>query len=145
MSSTTRPPVVVGIDGSEPSERALAWSIGEARMRGAPLVAVMCERGRPAGPLPVGTSSGTADVELVRKRAAQVVDDVCEERTDARDVEVHVDAYLGAPSEQLIRLSDAAQLVVVGARGHDRLSRMFLGSVATAVTHRARCPVVVVP
>lgn len=140
MSSTTRP-VVVGIDGSEPSERALAWSIGEARMRGAPLVAVMCERGheqaRPLGP--------GDDVELVRKRAAQVVDDVCEERTDARDVEVRVDAYLGAPSEQLIRLSDGAQLVVVGARGHDRLSRMFLGSVATAVTHRAHCPVVVVP
>lgn len=144
MSSTTRP-VVVGIDGSEPSERALAWSIGEARMRGAPLVAVMCERGHPADTRPHGTPGETADVELVRKRAAQVVDDVRDERADARDVEVRVDAYLGAPSEQLIRLSDAAQLLVVGARGHDRPSRMFLGSVTTAVTHRARCPVVVVP
>lgn len=144
MSSTARP-VVVGIDGSEPSERALAWSIGEARMRGAPLVAVMCERGHPADAPPRRAPSGTADVEFVRKKAAQVVDGVCDERTDARDVEVRVDAYLGAPSEQLIRLSDDAQLLVVGARGHDRLSRMFLGSVTTAVTHRAHCPVVVVP
>lgn len=144
MGSTTRP-VVVGIDGSEPSERALAWSIGEARMRGAPLVAVMCDRGRAAASRPLPEPAGTADVELVRKKAEQVVDVVCEERTDARDVELRVDAYLGAPSEQLIRLSDGAQLLVVGARGHDRLSRMFLGSVATAVTHRARCPVVVVP
>lgn len=144
MTSTTRP-VVVGIDGSEPSERALAWSIGEARMRGAPLVAVMCERRQPGDSRPLGPPIGTADVELVRKRATRVVDDVCDERTDARDLDVRVDAYLGAPSEQLIRLSDGAQLVVVGARGHDRLSRMFLGSVATAVTHRARCPVVVVP
>lgn len=141
MTSTTRP-VVVGIDGSAPSERALAWSIGEARMRGAPLVAVMCERGSREQARPLGLGDG---VELVRKKAAQVVDEVCEERADARDVEVRVDAYLGPPSEQLIRLSDDAQLVVVGARGHDRLSRMFLGSVATAVTHRARCPVVVVP
>lgn len=144
MGSTTRP-VVVGIDGSAPSERALAWSIGEARMRGAPVVAVMCERGRAVGSQPLPALAGAADVELVRKKAEQVVDDVREERTDARDVEVRVDAYLGPPSEQLIRLSDGAQLVVVGARGHDRLSRMFLGSVATAVTHRARCPVVVVP
>ncbi|MBO0826723.1 MAG: universal stress protein [Streptosporangiales bacterium] len=143
--SSTGGPVVVGIDGSEPSERALAWSIGEARMRGAPLVAVMCERGGPAGPPPPDPPGGTTEVELVRKKAAQVVDEVCEDRTDARGVEVQVDAYLGAPSEQLIRLSDGAQLVVVGARGHDRMSRVFLGSVATAVTHRARCPVVVVP
>lgn len=141
MSSTPRP-VVVGIDGSEPSERALAWSIGEAHMRGAPLVAVMCERGHPGAPRPPG---GTGEVELVRKKAAQVVDEVCEDRSETRDVDVRVDAYLGAPSEQLIRLSDDAQLVVVGARGHDRTSRMFLGSVATAVTHQAHCPVVVVP
>lgn len=117
-------------------------------MRGAPLVAVMCERGRTAEPpaVPPGPRAGdTVDVEQVRKKAARVVDDVCVSRTDARGVEVRVDAYVGAPSEQLIRLSDGAQLVVVGARGHDRLSPMFLGSVATAVTHRARCPVVVVP
>ena len=143
--SSTASPVVVGIDGSGPSERALVWSIGEARMRGAPLVAVMCERGQPVGSRPLSPPPCTADVELVRKKAAQVVDGVCEERTEARDVEVRVDAYLGAPSEQLIRLSDGAQLVVVGARGHDRLSPMFLGSVATAVTHRAHWPVVVVP
>jgi nucleotide-binding universal stress UspA family protein len=44
-----------------------------------------------------------------------------------------------------MQLSDSADLVVVGARGHGGFLSLVLGSVSTYAVHHARCPVVVVP
>lgn len=148
MNATARP-IVVGIDGSEPSRRALTWAIREARMRQASLVAVMCEPEN-AGVTTRGTGPGmggseAADHEFLETKAARLVEDACVGDIDARGVEIHVDAHLCRASERLVNWSERAQLVVVGARGYDRLTREFLGSVARTVTQHARCPVIVVP
>jgi nucleotide-binding universal stress UspA family protein len=145
---STAVPVVVGIDGSESSRRALGWSLDEARVRTAVLVAVMCEPDHASigtwGAGPSVRAGDPVDHERLQKRAAHLVEDVCVER-DTRGVEIHIDAYIGRPSERLIEWSGKAQLLVVGARGYDRVSPLFLGSVARAVTQRARCAVVLIP
>lgn len=146
--SSTAAPIVAGIDGSEPSRRALAWSIEEARLRGASLVAVMCAPEHAViaawGVGPSRQVQHPDDQEFLEKSAARLVEDVCVDH-DTRGVEIHIEAHIGRASEHLVELSGDAQLVVVGARGHDRVSRVYLGSVAEAVTHRARCPVTVIP
>jgi len=48
-------------------------------------------------------------------------------------------------AEELIRASADADLVVVGSRGAGVFQRLVTGSVATKVSRRARCPVVVIP
>src|SRR4029453_16695801 len=48
------------------------------------------------------------------------------------------------PVHQLIALSETAQLVVVGSRGHGQLTGLLLGSVSNALMHKAACPVAVV-
>jgi nucleotide-binding universal stress UspA family protein len=45
---------------------------------------------------------------------------------------------------QLIALSETAQLVVVGSRGHGQVTGLVLGSVSNALMHKAACPVAVV-
>lgn len=51
----------------------------------------------------------------------------------------------GDASEVLLRLADGAELVVVGSRGLGGFKGLLLGSVGHHVTHRALCPVVVIP
>jgi nucleotide-binding universal stress UspA family protein len=54
-------------------------------------------------------------------------------------------AVQGRATEVLTRVSESAELVVVGTRSAGALSRGILGSVSASVLHHAHCPVVVVP
>jgi nucleotide-binding universal stress UspA family protein len=59
-------------------------------------------------------------------------------------VDVATEALEGHAGEQLIRLSEDADLLVVGARGHGGFLGLLMGSVTTYVVNHALCPVVVV-
>jgi nucleotide-binding universal stress UspA family protein len=59
-------------------------------------------------------------------------------------VDIVTEALEGHAGEQLIRLSEHAELLVVGARGHGGFLGLLMGSVTTYVVNHALCPVVVV-
>ena len=62
----------------------------------------------------------------------------------AREVELRV--VVGHPADALVRAAadPDIDLVVVGARGLGRFTRLLLGSVSERVLHHATCPVLVV-
>jgi nucleotide-binding universal stress UspA family protein len=60
------------------------------------------------------------------------------------DVDAQQVVVPGRAAAELVRQSDAAQLVVVGSHGRGSLAGLFLGSVSHAVLHRARCPLAIV-
>ena len=142
------PGIVVGIDGSEHSRRALQWAVREAALRQAALTVLTVNRAV------ANTFTGKAvgypgDPELVR--SAQ---DAARQETlgvlgtvnaDERPPAVTVHAMTGLPAEELIQASRDADLVVVGSRGAGRLRRLVRGSVSAEVSQHARCPVVVIP
>lgn len=137
-------PVVVGMDCSSLSERAVGWAFEEAQQRGAPLVAV----------------HAWADVEdeSVLRRARLFFTNSPEEedvraRFDAQlsawqakypDVEVERVLVRDRPRRQLLDRSERAQLVVVGSRGRGGFTGLLLGSTSQALIHHAGCPVMVV-
>jgi nucleotide-binding universal stress UspA family protein len=55
--------------------------------------------------------------------------------------------FEGNPAEQIVELARArdAPLIVVGSRGHGAVAGALLGSVSSAIIHRADRPVLVVP
>ena len=136
--------IVVGIDGSDESKRALHWALNEARLREAKLVAVHTWTYQfTAGP---GYLPG-ADPEVrasIQKEAEQVVTDALSE-VGTVGVEVEVKALEGSPSATLVEAAEGADLLVVGSRGRGGFSGLLLGSVSQQCAHHAPCPVVIVP
>ncbi|MEU9591681.1 universal stress protein [Streptomyces sp. NPDC048219] len=125
-------PVVLGVDGSADSDRAVDVAFTEAAQRRAELVAVHAWRpGGAAGP----------DSEAAARRLAQVVDVRAAGRPD---VTVRGDLVRGTARDVLLDASRAAQLLVVGARGRGGVAGLLLGSVSQTVMTHAHCPVVTV-
>ncbi len=136
--------IAVGVDGSEPSERALRWAIEHASA-GDLIRAVyvwQVYRGALPGVVPL------EELKLIRPQAdhfvREVVDRVVAEFDDPLPAIERV-SYYGHPGRWLVDLSTEVDLVVVGGRGQGGFKGLLLGSVSTYVVHHARCPVVVVP
>jgi nucleotide-binding universal stress UspA family protein len=58
--------------------------------------------------------------------------------------QVTVRTVSGVPADELIKASEGADLLVVGARGAGGFARLAIGSVSSQVAHHAHCPVVIV-
>ena len=66
---------------------------------------------------------------------------------DARSILVRGTSVRGNPTRKILQEITRVKpdLVVVGSHGHGRVYEALLGSVSSAVVHKAPCPVVVVP
>ncbi len=138
--------IIVGIDGSGHSRRALEWAVSEAAMRQAPLTVLTVYRAV-AGYLgePVQYVGDAELTERARTEAQKETDEVLGEFAGAQQPSVTVRAVTGLPANELLAAAEGADLLVVGARGAGGFKRLLLGSVSTQVTHHAPCPVVVIP
>ena len=166
-AGTRRPVVVVGIDGSEGSAKALAWAAKEAGLRGAVLRVVHAwDRPRLAGatylqsraPLEAGGLS-TWDERVHEAYRDEVMsmegagpgpaeDAVAAEIAavlgPSPGVAIEREVKEGRPTRVILDAATDADLVVVGSRGLGGFVGLLLGSVSSQVTHHARCPVTVV-
>jgi nucleotide-binding universal stress UspA family protein len=141
------PGIIVGIDGSGHSRRALEWAISEAAARQAPLTVLTVYRAV-AGYMgePVQYVGDAELTEQARKQAQKETDDVLNGfAAGSRPPSVTVHAVTGMPASELLAAAEGADMLVVGARGVGGFKRLLLGSVSTQVTHHAPCPVVVIP
>jgi len=138
------PSVVVGIDGSAGSRAALKWAARYASATGATIRAVNAFHYPSAGPLPAGIEPKVID-DAVRADRQATLDGVVTDVFGSADPEgvTTVVAY-GHPAPVLVAESEAADLLVVGHRGHGAFNGMMLGSVSIHCVTSARCPVVVV-
>jgi len=141
-------PVVVGVDESESSGRALAEAFDIARAAHAQLtVAHMWEIDAAVGMGDLG-GEGNMDWQLLdvletqqRGRMEELVAPLARKYPNAHVVKVFQDV---SPAKGLTDLSREAQLVVVGSHGRGRIAGSILGSVSQNLIHHAECPVLVV-
>jgi len=141
------PGIVVGVDGSANSERALDWAMKEAAGRHAPLTVLAVHQALKSywTGKPVTLSEDSAEIAKTREAAEQMTQRAASRLGDARPASVNVHMVDGFPAEELIDASHDADLVVVGSRGGGGFGRLMMGSVSSQVVHHAACPVVVVP
>lgn len=133
-------PVVVGVDGSEVSARAVAFAFETAARWREPLTVLL------------STSTGGVErltgerlLEQVHENARRYLSESLAGWSQALpDVEVATEVTLQHPFPALLEASKGAGLLVVGSHGRGALRRAALGSVSAAVLRSATCPVAVV-
>jgi nucleotide-binding universal stress UspA family protein len=133
--------VVLGLDGSESSDRALEYATGFARDHGSNVRVVhvhevVSDRGG-------GRASLEGD-ELRAKLERQV-----RWLTDAgvnAEIELR-SAKVGGPASVIAEVAarDGADLIVIGTRGHSSVAGILTGSVAHRLLHAAHCPLMIIP
>lgn len=136
-------PVVVGVDGSPESERALQVAFEEAAIRSTGVVAVRAYRlVAPAyGP---GMPSFAEDREERRDaELTALAADVAPWATKYPYIDITCIVAEGPARDVLTSRSASACLVVVGNRGHGGFAGLLLGSVGQHLLHHADCPVLV--
>jgi len=136
------PRIVVGVDGSPSSRAALRWAVGQARLTGGTVDAViawqiplMLENYSWA---PIGVEEARDFAEDARKRLDAAIG---EEVRPADSELVRSQVVRGHPAQVL--LDAAADLLVVGSRGHGSFAGALLGSVGQHCVHHAPCPVLI--
>jgi nucleotide-binding universal stress UspA family protein len=138
--------IIVGVDGSGHSQRALKFAMKEAVIRHMPLtVLTVHEAVR-------GYYSGAAiypddpiRTEEARSAAQAETDKVLAGLDGPHPESVTVKAVHGFPVEELINAGRHADMLVLGSRGAGGFTRLMMGSTADQVSRHAHCPVLIVP
>jgi nucleotide-binding universal stress UspA family protein len=132
--------IVVGVDGSPHSGRALDWAIAEARRTGNTLQLV----GAWLFPMALGYAF-TTTVHEVSDAARDTVDRAVAHVADvAPELTVTGETTEQPPGPALVAASKGAELLVVGSRGLGGFEGLLLGSVSQYCSRHATCSVVVI-
>jgi nucleotide-binding universal stress UspA family protein len=143
--------ILVGVDGSGHSNKALEWAVREAAVREVPLTVLTVHQPlvgySGTAVLYLGDAERTEEAEQAARQAAKQQLDTALARVTGtvKPPAVDVRAVTGIPAEGLLSAAAGADMIVVGSRGAGGFTRLLMGSVAAQVTHHAHCPVVVVP
>jgi nucleotide-binding universal stress UspA family protein len=134
--------IVVGVDGSASSARALRWAAREAALHRLPLVAVAAwlPPEEPQGWLGEGAVTFSDEIDALTaldRRVDQALGVAGADRVERRVVR-------DRPGPGLVVASTGASLLVVGVRRFGALRSELLGSVSRHCLHHASCPLAIV-
>ncbi|QIS03672.1 universal stress protein [Nocardia brasiliensis] len=145
MSATRSDQIIAAVDGSASSYQAAAWAAVEATLhhRALHLVTSMAIQGG-YGP---GLSLGESDLEWLRRDGERILNEakrIARTAAPGEEPSITTEVSFQLVIPMLIERSAHASMLVVGSRGMGAFQRGLLGSVSTATTHHARCPVAVI-
>lgn len=140
--------VVVGVDGSEPSLRALRWGAFIASATASTLTVASAWQDTPTlglvglvgggwGSPPSEWDSDAVSREALDATVRKAFDDKLPPGLESRVLQ-------GNAAQVLLELSADARMLVVGSRGHGGFMGLLLGSVSAACAEHATCPVLVI-
>ncbi|MCX5411514.1 universal stress protein [Streptomyces sp. NBC_00059] len=135
--------IVVGVDGSDSSVKALRWAVRQAELTGDTVEAVNSwEYPSTSWASMMPGMPEDFDPQAV---ATVALTEALEEALGAEGAAaVEKIVVIGNPAQSLLDRSKGANLLVVGARGYSGFRATLLGSVSLHVTQHATCPVTVV-
>jgi nucleotide-binding universal stress UspA family protein len=137
--------VVFGVDGSDPSRRALLWAARQAAFMRVPLRVVTVWT-FPEHPAPLGIVAHVPwQDELMAE--AQITLDALVAELVPEDLGVPIETVVirGNAAKVLLEQARDADLLVVGRTGQSAVAELVMGSVGERCVRHARSPAVMVP
>jgi nucleotide-binding universal stress UspA family protein len=137
--------ILVGTDGSERAERAVAAAVDMAKNQGASLLIVAAFRDEDAHWEGIQSSRAVSTGNL-RDAAENVLVRSARHAEEAGLKDVEWEAHPGHPADVLLDVAKdrKVDVIVVGNKGMGGTRRFFLGGVADKVSHHAPCSVMIV-
>lgn len=134
--------IIVAIDGSDHSHRAIDYAKGLAEQFGSGLWLVHVF---PHTSDLLGYDEYEKLIGRRENKGQTILDKARQELGDTK-IDVHEELLEGPEAEAILSVADARQadLIVMGTRGRSSLQGLLLGSVSQKVIHLAKCPVLVV-
>ncbi len=138
--------IVVAVDGSPASDAAAAWAARDAAMRNLPLTVIRAVVTPTSTwpPVPYSESLAVNLEDEARKELMHAVKIAEEAMPPERKVAIERELVYSIPALTLVKISDEAEMIVVGSSGRGLLARGVLGSVSATVARHANCPVAVI-
>lgn len=157
--------MIVAVDGSEESMKALRWALDNIKLRSPPSHAeagsfvILHVQSPPSiatglnpgaipfgGPTDLEVPAFTAAIEAHQRRITEAILDHALKICSDKNVNVKTDVVIGDPKEKICEaaVNLHADLLVMGSRAFGPIRRMFLGSVSNYCTNHAQCPVMIV-
>jgi nucleotide-binding universal stress UspA family protein len=134
------PRIVVGVDGSGPSLKALRWAAHFASIFGAQLDVVTTWEYPPS----YGWAAIAPEWDPAQDMR-NVLEDAAREVFDDRPPDgMQLIVREGGAAKVLLDVCQGAIMLVVGSRGHGGFAGLLLGSVSANVAEHASCPVFIV-
>lgn len=135
--------ILVALDGSPNSNRALDMAVRVAAPARATVAGIVSVRIRPRGEVSPGRAADESD-----RAAAEEVLKKAGKRASKEGVKFVPIVRQGDTGYNIIKAahskSEPCDMVVIGSRGHGSLKQAFFGSTSNHVVHSAAIPVLVV-
>lgn len=135
--NTTRPTIVVGVDGSEPSVLALRWAAALAPLFGNPTIKATTTWEFYLAP---GTFY-PAQWDLAQDAHILCTEAISKAFGDTPPPQLEIVVQQGPAAKTLIEASNDASLLVLGSRGYGGFKGLLLGAVSSTVAEHAKCAV----
>lgn len=138
--------ILIPVDGSEGANRAVDYVINSLSwLKDAPQVFLLNVQWKLAtGNVKLFISQDTIN-DYYREQGMEALTPACQ-KLDGAGLAYSYHISVGTPAEGIVQYAQEQQvdLIVVGARGHETLSSLLLGTVADKVAKLASVPVVLI-
>ncbi|MGW5498966.1 universal stress protein [Streptomyces olivaceoviridis] len=132
------PRIVVGVDGSSSSKRALVWGLFMARTTGSVLEAVTAWQN------PSSWTGVADDWDPVAEARAMLTACCAAVLGDYQPSDIRLTVLEGPATAALLSASAGARMLILGSRGHGGFAGLLLGSVSAACAEHAACPTLII-
>ncbi len=143
--------VLVAVDGSDHSDRAVAFAADFAVKYGSPLTILNVVSYASTVPLSLGAYAEleglyTESRSILESAGQEIVGQAAKTAREAGVSTVNTLVELGSPAKTICETAEkvSADVIVMGRRGLGDLSGWLLGSVSNRVAHTADCTVITV-
>jgi nucleotide-binding universal stress UspA family protein len=139
--------ILVAVDRSEVAGRALELAIDLAKRYRAKLIIlhVMIQQLYAVTPGQAGVLTPTVFVSEMQGEGESIINKA-EERASCEGIDYTCKMTQGVPADEIIKQvqAEAVDLVILGSRGLNEVRAFLFGSVSDRVSHRVKCPTIIV-